>query len=363
MVLRMARRPGWPCAVLLITGVIALMLGGLALYARHAVLDARRVRRPRDRRRSHQDEVDRRDRRADRRRARSRATRRWRCAGPILEAAVADVVARPALPRPSSTPARSRCTTRSSVTAASASGRRRRGAPILVRVTALPLPGAGRELRAAVAARSPARPASSRATTPCSSRSAAARSRPRSSSAAPTRSGCPRSRRWPSLLGLAAAGPGGVARRRRADSGCGGPRWGSRSRAGRWSRRPRSRAPWSSRPSTRRTATRSSARSGAPSSADLRLWALAMGAVGVIAAAAIEPGAPGAWRRLLAARDVAFGSVLRLARAAGCSSLAVLLLWMPEVAARPRRWSLAAGLLVFSGAAEVVRSAQRSLIR
>ena len=36
----MARRPGWPCAVLLITGVIALMAGGLALYGRHAVLDA-----------------------------------------------------------------------------------------------------------------------------------------------------------------------------------------------------------------------------------------------------------------------------------------------------------------------------------
>ena len=35
----MARRPGWPCAVLLVTGVMALMLGGLALYARHAVLD------------------------------------------------------------------------------------------------------------------------------------------------------------------------------------------------------------------------------------------------------------------------------------------------------------------------------------
>src|SRR3712207_5697715 len=36
----MARRPGWPCAVLLVAGVMALMLGGLALYARHAVLDA-----------------------------------------------------------------------------------------------------------------------------------------------------------------------------------------------------------------------------------------------------------------------------------------------------------------------------------
>src|SRR4051794_22029239 len=36
----MAPRPGWPCAVLLITGVIALMVGGLALYGRHSVIDA-----------------------------------------------------------------------------------------------------------------------------------------------------------------------------------------------------------------------------------------------------------------------------------------------------------------------------------
>src|SRR3954465_3704723 len=40
MVVRMARKSGWPCAVLILTGVLALMLGGLALYGRHAVLDA-----------------------------------------------------------------------------------------------------------------------------------------------------------------------------------------------------------------------------------------------------------------------------------------------------------------------------------
>ena len=37
----MARNPGWPCAVLLVAGVFALVLGGIALYARHAVLDER----------------------------------------------------------------------------------------------------------------------------------------------------------------------------------------------------------------------------------------------------------------------------------------------------------------------------------
>jgi hypothetical protein len=95
---------------------------------------------------------------------------------------------------------------------------------------------------------------------------------------------------------------------------------------------------------------------------DLRLWALAVGAVGVIAAAAFEPGAPGAWRRLLAAVMAPSGSLLRLARALGLVALAALLLWMPEV---PLDLALVvvAGLLVFSGAAEVVRLTQRSLIR
>jgi len=95
---------------------------------------------------------------------------------------------------------------------------------------------------------------------------------------------------------------------------------------------------------------------------DLRLWALAVGALSVIAAAAIEPGAPGAWRRILAAVMAPSRSVLRLARAVGLVLLAALLLWMPEV---PLDLALivAAGVLVFSGAAELVRFAQRSLIR
>jgi hypothetical protein len=96
--------------------------------------------------------------------------------------------------------------------------------------------------------------------------------------------------------------------------------------------------------------------------ADLRLWALGVGAVGVIAAAAIEPGAPGAWRRMLAAAMTPAGSMTRLARAIGLVALAVLLVWMPEVPL-DLAMVVAAGLLVFSGAAEVVRLAQRSLIR
>jgi hypothetical protein len=96
--------------------------------------------------------------------------------------------------------------------------------------------------------------------------------------------------------------------------------------------------------------------------ADLRLWGLGVGAVGLIAAAAFEPGAPGAWRRALTVAMSPSGSLPRLARAAGLVLLAVLLLWMPEV---PLDLALvvAAGLLVFSGAAEVVRLAQRSPVR
>jgi len=55
-------------------------------------------------------------------------------------------------------------------------------------------------------------------------------------------------------------------------------------------------------------------------------------------------------------------SALRLARAAGLVLLAALLLWMPEV---PLDLAVvvAAGLLVFTGASEVVRLTQRSLVR
>ena len=96
--------------------------------------------------------------------------------------------------------------------------------------------------------------------------------------------------------------------------------------------------------------------------ADLRLWGLIVGGLGIVAAAVFEPGAPGAWRRAVARVMAPRGSAARLARAGGLVVLAVLLLWMPEV---PLDLALVtvAGLLVFSGAAEVVRLAQRSLIR
>ncbi len=97
--------------------------------------------------------------------------------------------------------------------------------------------------------------------------------------------------------------------------------------------------------------------------ADLRLWALVVGALGVVAAAAFEPGAPGRGAARADGRAGAGGEpdAARARRRDWCV-LAVLLLWMPEV---PLDLAVvaAAGMLVFTGAAEVVRMAQRSLIR
>jgi hypothetical protein len=88
--------------------------------------------------------------------------------------------------------------------------------------------------------------------------------------------------------------------------------------------------------------------------ADLRLWGLIAGAVGLVAAAIFEPGARGAWRRGLARAVSPDGSAARLARAGALVALAAMLIWIPEV---PLDLALvsAAGLLVFTAAAEVVR--------
>src|SRR4051794_11846582 len=153
MVPRMARRPGWPCAVLLITGVIALIAGGLALYGRHAVLDQRAFA-ARATGALHQDEVV--DEIAARIAAReiaaspALATRR-----PVLEAAVADVVAGPRFAGEFHAGALQlhRGLFGDDVLTAPVDAT---GTPVHDRVSGLPLPGSGAELRAAVAARSPA---------------------------------------------------------------------------------------------------------------------------------------------------------------------------------------------------------------
>jgi hypothetical protein len=329
---------------LLVAGVLALVLGGVALYARHAVLDERAFA---DRATAAlgQDEV--RDeiarRIADREISEipQLAARR-----PTVEAAIAEVVEGPAFP-----------------------GEFRAGATALHRslfadapgATALALPGAARELRAAVARHSPAAAKLLPPADPqlfgigggrleSALRDAAPLGRDLSALAplallagvlalvgaalrAPTlRLGLRRAALGLALAGgviVAATAVGRAIVLSTFDTSHGdavvGTIWGA-------------------------------------FLADLRLWGLIAGGLGVVAAAIFEPGAPGAWRRagtrVLAPR----GSTARLARAGGLVALAVLLLWMPEVPLDLALVSVA-GLLVFSGAAEIVRLAQRSLIR
>jgi hypothetical protein len=87
---------------------------------------------------------------------------------------------------------------------------------------------------------------------------------------------------------------------------------------------------------------------------DLRVWALVAGALGLILAAAADPGAPGAWRRVLARLAQPAGSGARLARAGALLLVAILLLTAPEVPADLALVGLA-GLFVFTAAAEVAR--------
>ena len=87
---------------------------------------------------------------------------------------------------------------------------------------------------------------------------------------------------------------------------------------------------------------------------DLRLWALACGGGALVLAAAAEPGAPGAWRRVLARVSHPRGAAGRLVRAAGLFAVAVLLLTAPEVPVNLALVALA-GVLVFSATAEVAR--------
>jgi hypothetical protein len=358
MVIRMARRPGWACAVLLIMGVIALTLGGLALYGRHAVLD-RDAFAARATGALAQDEV------ADEVAARitgreieaspALAVRR-----PVLEAAVDDVVGSPAFPGEfrSGAIALHDALFGDGALAQPADGR---GEPVRVRVTALLLPGAGRDLQSAVAARSPAAARDVPPEDPVLFSLGGGRLESALVDAAPHMPTLTRLAPVAILLGLVLL------------------TWAAW-RASHW------------RLGLRRAALGVALAGGAIVAAtaigraivlstfdtshgdavvgtiwsaflaDLRLWGLAVGAVGLIAAAAFEPGAPGAWRRALAATMSPSGSGLRLARAGGLVVLAALLVWMPEV---PLDLALvaAAGLLVFTGAAEIVRLAQRSLIR
>jgi hypothetical protein len=87
---------------------------------------------------------------------------------------------------------------------------------------------------------------------------------------------------------------------------------------------------------------------------DLRWWGFACGGAALVLAAAAEPGAPGAWRRALAQVSHPRGVAGRLLRAAALVVVAVLLLTAPEVPVNLALVTLA-GVLVFSAAAEVAR--------
>jgi hypothetical protein len=340
----MARTPAWACAVLLAAGVLALMLAGLALYARHTVLDAHAFA---DRATGtlHQDEV--RDeivqRIADREIAQTPelAARR-----PVLEAAAADVVESPRFP-----------------------GEFNAGATALHQAlftdnshaTPLALPGAGGQLRTAVAERSPPAARMLPPTDPELLRLGGGRLENGLRDAAPVARSLAALFWLPLLAGLALLT---LAARRAATL-----RLGLRRAAFAIAIAGGATVAATSIGRAVVLSTFDTSHGDAVVStiwraflADLRLWGLAAGALGVIVAAALEPGARGAWRSALQRMMNPSGSAARLARAAALALLAVLLVWMPEV---PLDLALvsAAGLLVFSAAAEVVRVTRRSLIR
>ena len=314
----MVGRPAWPCAVLLAGGRDRAARGG----ARRCTRRSRRARQRGVRRRarparSQQDEVPRRDRRADRRRARSEA--------------------RPALAARCARCSRPRWAT--SCAGAGASPREfHAGAAAMHRALfddarrqTLRLPGAGAELRAAVASRSASAAALlARATRRCSTSAAAGletalrRCRPDRARLA---SLAPLALVAAALLLVAAALRAPTRRRglRRAALGLalagGVHRRGDRDR-------PRDR-PLDLRHQPRRRRRRHDLERVPRRPAALGRWS--SGAVGLIAAAVFEPGAPGAWRRGLRRMLSPSGSPARLVRAGALALLAALLLWMPEV--------------------------------
>ncbi len=338
----MARERRWPCAVLLALGVSALLLGALALYAQHAVLD-RRAFADRASATLRQDEV--RDEIAARIATREieeipeLAARR-----PVLEAAVRDYMLGPRF---------------EAEFHAGAGALHEALFDDASRATPLRLPGAGAELRAAVGEQSPAAARMLPAADPVLLRLGGGRLETALRRAAPVGRALAPLAPLALLFGLvalaAAAWRAPTLRLglRRAAFGvalAGGALVAMTSigRAVVLSTFDTShgdavvRTIWSAFLS------------------DLRWWGLAAGALGIVAAAVFEPGLPGAWRHALTHVMTPRGGAARLARAAGLVVLAALLLWRPEVPLAIAVVALA-GLLAFSGAAEMVRLAQRSL--
>jgi hypothetical protein len=340
----MARTPGWACAVLLVAGVLALMLGGLALYARDTVLDANGFA---DRATGTlaQDEVL--DEISTRIAVREiEDTPELAAHRPVIEAAIGDVVGGPRF-----------------------AGEFHAGALALhhelfadgSQSTPLALPGAGSELRAAVADRSRAAARLLPSADPELLQVGGGRLENALRDAAPVARSLAGLFWLPLLASLVLLG---LAARRAPTR-----RLGLRRAAFAVAIAGGATVAVTAIGRAVVLSTFDTSHGDAVVStiwsaflADLRLWGLAAGALGVIIAAALEPGARGAWRSTLQRVMNPRGSAPRLARAAGLLLLAILLVWMPEI---PLDLALvsAAGLLVFSAAAEVVRVTRRSLIR
>ena len=330
--------------------MLLLVLGGLALYGRAAVLDRRAFAGPRDRARCAQDEVQRRGRRADRQRE--------------IEAAPG---ARPA-PADRSRP---RSPTSSATARFPADVPRRRAARCTDALfdggnrAALTLPGAGAELRrGAPGARSRAPSRCSRhgdpravfASAADGSRSALVEAAPcarRLAALAPAHAA--RRTRVADRGGVAGADPPPRARAGRAR----GRARGRRDRRGDDDRRARS----CSRRSTPATATRSSGTIWDAFLGDLRLWGARGGRARPDRRGGLRARTRGAWRQAGRRAVAPCGSRARGSRAPArcwCSPCCC------SGCRRSRsisRWCPAAGVLVFSGRgrgrATLVRSIDR----
>jgi hypothetical protein len=281
---------------LLITGVIALIAGGLALYGRHAVLDqdafAARATSA-----LAQDEVK--DEVAERiTRREVEANPALAARRPVLEAAVADLVEGMAFPDEF----------RNGVMTMHASLFDRHGPAITgawggdARTAKLPLPGAAAELRGALALRSPAAARELPEADPVLLALGGGRLESSLVDAAPI---ARRATALAPLLVLAGLALLAWAARRAPTRRHGLRRLALVNAVARCASFPATSIVLAIVLSTSDSSLGDAVVGTIWSAflADLRLWGLGVGALGLIAAAAFEPGAPGAWRRATAAES------------------------------------------------------------
>jgi hypothetical protein len=332
----MPTRPIWPCAVLLVTGALLVLAAGIALYGQRAVLDEHQFA---DRATStlQQDEV--RDEIADRIAIRLVDAHPDLAAGrPVLDAAAHDLVATPAFAHEFW---RGAAAMHHSLFASTHD------------VVQLSLPGAGRDLLKAVEVHSDTAALEMPATDPDLLALGGGRLETTLRDTAPTANRLARLGPLALIAGLvllmlavlrAPTRRRGLRRAAMAVAAVAGV-----TLAGAAIARELLLATFDTSHGDAVVGTIWSAFLG-----DLRLWGFVCGGVALALAAAAEPGAPGAWRRLLAQVAHPAGARWRLVRAAGLLLVAFLLLTAPAVPVNLALVGLA-GLFVFSAAAEVAR--------